>query len=123
MTMPVAIACSHCHVRLKLADTLLGKNVKCPKCGQVFKAQTEKAAPTPIATSIVASSGPPPAPALKLRRSDEETDSGSRPRSRSRRDDEDDGERRPRSKRSRKPASNQTLYALLAGGGVFVVGI
>jgi Zn-finger nucleic acid-binding protein len=34
--MPISTACPSCQQRLKLADTLVGKRVRCPKCQQVF---------------------------------------------------------------------------------------
>ena len=41
------VSCPECQKRLKVADTSVGKKVKC-SCGQIFAAQTESAAATPI---------------------------------------------------------------------------
>jgi predicted Zn finger-like uncharacterized protein len=36
----VSIACPHCAARMKVKDPqILGRTVKCPKCGQSFAAQ------------------------------------------------------------------------------------
>jgi predicted Zn finger-like uncharacterized protein len=37
MSAPVPIECPHCKARLKLSDaSILGKNVRCPKCKELF---------------------------------------------------------------------------------------
>jgi hypothetical protein len=55
--MPVVIACSACQGKMKVADELAGKAVKCPKCGQVIRT-----APAPAVTAA----RPQPAPAGPL---------------------------------------------------------
>ena len=46
------VSCPECQKKLKVADTSVGKKVKCT-CGQVFVAQTAEAVPlaTPVAVS------------------------------------------------------------------------
>src|SRR5262245_49474656 len=39
--MPEQIHCPSCDATLRVPDTLLGKNVKCPKCQTTFTASTE----------------------------------------------------------------------------------
>ncbi len=36
--MPLQTACSACSAKIKVKDELVGKSIKCPKCGNVFKA-------------------------------------------------------------------------------------
>jgi PHP family Zn ribbon phosphoesterase len=38
--MPVTTACAGCQIKLKVADDMLGKDIKCPKCGKTFKVAT-----------------------------------------------------------------------------------
>ncbi len=123
--MPVSAQCSHCQARLKLADHLAGKRVKCPKCGQVFLAAAEvaavKSAPTASKKEGIAK-GPPPVSAGK--RTAPMADEP-RPRSKKRRDEDSEDDARPaRSKRKRQQAgSNHLLLAVATGGGVLLVGI
>lgn len=51
--MPVRITCSQCSTKLKVADELRGKSIKCPKCAKVLKAAAESEE-TPKATARVA---------------------------------------------------------------------
>ncbi|HTU18653.1 MAG TPA: zinc-ribbon domain-containing protein [Gemmataceae bacterium] len=39
--MPEQVRCPSCSATLRVPDTLLGKNVKCPKCQTTFVAETE----------------------------------------------------------------------------------
>jgi predicted Zn finger-like uncharacterized protein len=39
--MPVQTACTSCAAKLKVKDELVGKSIKCPKCGKVFKVAGE----------------------------------------------------------------------------------
>lgn len=39
--MPEQVRCPSCDATLRVPDTLLGKNVKCPKCQTTFLAETE----------------------------------------------------------------------------------
>ena len=42
--MPEQVRCPSCNATLRVPDTLLGKNVKCPKCQTTFLAETEEPA-------------------------------------------------------------------------------
>jgi predicted Zn finger-like uncharacterized protein len=88
--MPVAIACTHCHSRLKLADELIGRRVKCPKCGETFR---------PTADGQEAVSAAPLPPRVPAPREEEAEDD--RPRSKSRRQEGHD-EVRPTARRSQR---------------------
>lgn len=35
--MPLQTACSSCSAKIKVKDELVGKSIKCPKCGKIFK--------------------------------------------------------------------------------------
>src|SRR5579871_2352051 len=40
MELPVSIQCPHCDGKLKIKDeALIGRSVKCPKCGEKFTAE------------------------------------------------------------------------------------
>jgi phage FluMu protein Com len=113
--MPISVACTQCKAALKLADTLAGKKVKCPKCKEIFLAAAGVAKTSAIAKGPPASAAKRQAPAVEK----------PEPRSKRRRDEESDDE--PRSGRSsrkrQKAGANHLLLALGSGGGVLVVGI
>ncbi len=50
--MPIIVRCAHCQAKAKIKDDLQGRSVKCPTCGQVFRAVVEatavQAAPPPV---------------------------------------------------------------------------
>jgi predicted Zn finger-like uncharacterized protein len=52
--LPVAVHCPSCAARINVSDTMLGRDVKCPKCGQPFR--------TPDAQQAVRPDRPPPLP-------------------------------------------------------------
>ncbi len=103
--MPI-LSCSHCQVRLKLADHLLGKNVKCPKCGQIFEAASPAA--------FMSGSSP-----KRLVREEEERSPRSPTRHRAD-GDEDDRPARSRRRRRQPQRSAVTLAACVAGGVALV---
>jgi predicted Zn finger-like uncharacterized protein len=39
--MPLQTACSSCSAKIKVKDELVGKAIKCPKCGKIFKVAPE----------------------------------------------------------------------------------
>jgi DNA-directed RNA polymerase subunit RPC12/RpoP len=43
--MSVYIACDKCEKRLKIPETVVGRPIKCPACGSVFKAEPAKVQP------------------------------------------------------------------------------
>ncbi len=51
--MPLSLTCPKCGGKLKVADTLAGKKIKCPKCSAVF------AASAPEESAITAETPPP----------------------------------------------------------------
>jgi hypothetical protein len=105
--MPI-LSCSHCQVRLKLADNVLGKNVKCPKCGQIFEA----------AWSATFASGPSPKRPVR-----EEEERSPRSIARRRADaDEDDRPARSR-RRRRQPRLDPVVLAVGVTGGVALVAL
>jgi ribosomal protein S27E len=42
--MPLVVTCPKCNRKLKVADAMAGKNIKCPGCASVFVAETDKPA-------------------------------------------------------------------------------
>jgi predicted Zn finger-like uncharacterized protein len=117
--MPVLAACSSCSAKVKVKDELLGKSVKCPKCGKSFKAAegaTETAALKSAATK------PPPtkaawdkedeeksAPWEKKTNSqkDKEETKPTKKKSKSRDDDEEDEDDAPKAKTRTKAKSKK----------------
>ena len=64
--MPLQTACTSCSTKIKVKDELLGKLVKCPKCGEKFKASNSTNDSTAVAPAPPADPKPaakkPPAP-------------------------------------------------------------
>jgi predicted Zn finger-like uncharacterized protein len=81
--MPLQTACSSCSAKIKVKDELIGKSIKCPKCGKVFKAAAEGAAAR-TAVQASAASKPaakkPPAPAWDDDEEDEDEDEDAAPK-------------------------------------------
>jgi hypothetical protein len=69
--MPVYIPCEKCQKRLKIPENVLGKSIKCPACGSVFKADPEKATPAE-AKPAPAPAAPPPHPVPVAHEGEEE---------------------------------------------------
>jgi len=63
--MPVSTACSSCSAKIKVKDELIGKSIKCPKCGKVFKVAADgEEKKTAVPAGAAAASAPKkPAPA------------------------------------------------------------
>jgi hypothetical protein len=89
--MSVPVTCPDCQKKLKVEDNVLGKNIRCPGCGSVFRAP---AAVTPAAA--------PPPPSKAATPIEEDDDRPRRASARRGRDDDDEEEDRPRKKRSRR---------------------
>jgi DNA-directed RNA polymerase subunit RPC12/RpoP len=103
--MPIKAKCANCESTYTLADTTLGKTVKCRECGEGFLVKRSRAEG---GESLRA--GPPPRePAPAPRRRPKETNP----------DDEDD---RPRRKKNREPEPKKGggLMWWLIGGGAAV---
>lgn len=65
--MPISVACTSCATKLKVADNLAGRSVKCPKCSTVVKvvAAVAPAASAPAAPAAKTSPRPPAPPSPK----------------------------------------------------------
>ena len=107
------IVCPSCRSKLRLADNMAGRNVRCPSCNTVTRADAKPTAPR---AALEPDDDPPLAEETPLRRKQEieiEVD-----------DDEDVPRRRLKKKRSRSNVLNMVLIAgtalvVLAGvGGV-----
>ena len=61
--MPLQIACAACSTKVKVKDELVGKAIKCPKCGKVFKALAGEEAQTAVQASATAETKVAPKPA------------------------------------------------------------
>jgi predicted Zn finger-like uncharacterized protein len=62
--MPLQTACSACSAKIKVKDELIGKLIKCPKCGEKFKAAAEETKAAVTAAAIAKkpeTKKPPPA--------------------------------------------------------------
>src|SRR5262245_22174929 len=91
--MPETVQCPDCQSKLKVPETLLGKSVKCPKCGSVFQATGADAAEPPMPEAPVRerpAARPRPEPPPPDEEFEEEADEGG----------DEDRPRRPRRRRS-----------------------
>jgi hypothetical protein len=68
--MPVYLPCEKCQKRLKIPESVLGRAIKCPACGGVFKSEASKVLPTvaapgpsPVAEVLTPVAAAPPTPA------------------------------------------------------------
>jgi hypothetical protein len=129
--MSFKTVCPHCDSELTAPDTVLGKRVKCKKCGDPF---TAKRAPDPDDDDD--DDDRPAQPAAKARprpaRDEDDDDSPPRKSTKARRpadddddDEEDDDEPRPKAKKKGKKKQKQGLpMALVLGilAGVLLIG-
>jgi predicted Zn finger-like uncharacterized protein len=95
--MPTTVDCPSCSRRLRVTDELLGTNVKCPTCGEVFTADLNGSAPPP--------SDPPQEerrPLVKSRRPARDEDD----------DDDDRPSRRRKRRRYMQPHRGQMIMIL-----------
>src|SRR5437588_11975421 len=62
--MPIDAVCSHCQASYRLADNMLGKQVRCKKCQQPFtvRPEDEPLLVEEVGPTAVRSAGPPPLP-------------------------------------------------------------
>jgi hypothetical protein len=115
--MPTIVTCPDetCARQLRVPDELLGKSVKCPKCGKIFTAREDTGAP------------PPPRAEEEEEREREER----RPRRSARddryerddRDDDDDYDDRPRRRRRRRDYAPHRGTMILVFGILSLVGV
>jgi predicted Zn finger-like uncharacterized protein len=96
--MSIATTCPSCDASYQLADTMLGKKVRCKSCSEVFVVRSKRSVPD--------------------RDEDEERiQSSSRPARRVVRDEDDEDEGRPDPRRRpRKKSGNSSLVPLIIGG-------
>jgi predicted Zn finger-like uncharacterized protein len=108
--MPELVSCPDCQSKLRVPDHLLGKKVKCPRCGNPFQATAEQPAPPPEEEEEA------PRPRKPARREEYEEEAVARKRKPARppedeeeeipvarrRRDEDDEEESPRARRRRR---------------------
>lgn len=100
--MPVQTSCPACSQQVRVPDQLLGKNVKCPKCGHVFLAvDTSGYAPPPTPYAP-----PPPPPPSYQEPSDTYDDQQP--------EYDDYGEERPRRRRRRRSRGSDASGRLTA---------
>jgi hypothetical protein len=111
--MPTIVTCPDetCGRQLRVPDELLGKSVKCPKCGKIFTAREDTGAPPPAPAR--------PQPAAEEEEYEREEEEERRPARRRSvaRDDDDDYDDRPRRRRRRRD------YAPHRGTMILVFGI
>jgi hypothetical protein len=116
--MPTIVTCPDetCGRQLRVPDELLGKSVKCPKCGKIFTAREDTGAPPP------APARPQPAEEEEYEREEEEERRPARRRSVAR-DDDEDFDDRPRRRRRRRDYVPHRGTMILVFGILSVVGI
>jgi predicted Zn finger-like uncharacterized protein len=100
LTMAITTTCPGCNASYQLADSMLGKKVRCKSCSEVFAVRSKTRVPD--------------------RDEDEERIQASpRPARRVVRDEEDEDEERPQPRRRpRKKSGNSSLVPLIIGGCV-----
>jgi hypothetical protein len=115
--MPTIVTCpdESCGRQLRVPDELLGKSVKCPKCGKIFTAREDSGSAAP----------PPPPPAEEEEeREEEERRPRRRPVSREERyEDEEDDYDRPRRRRRRRDYAPHRGTMILVFGILSVCGV
>jgi hypothetical protein len=138
--MSIQTTCPNCEKKLKVADSLLGKKIKCPGCATIFAVEDSAAgdSDSPAPTAKTARTAPkkqqrprddeedeaPRRPAKTAPKTDDEDDERPKKSSakKSRRDDEDDqdDEDRPARKGKKKKSSTSMVLLILGGVGLFV---
>lgn len=102
--MPIALECTSCEAKLKVADNLAGRSIKCPKCGNVTKVPAAGGAPAapaakkpaPQPAKALATAAKKPKPVEEDEDLEEDLDDANvksnRPVKKSRRDEDDEDE-------------------------------
>jgi predicted Zn finger-like uncharacterized protein len=106
--MPEQVRCPSCNATLRVPETLLGKNVKCPKCQNTFLAEMEgQTQAEEIVQEPARVARRPPS------REEEEEEVSVRPRGRAaeREDEEEEYEERPRRRGRRRSAAAASMVA------------
>jgi predicted Zn finger-like uncharacterized protein len=106
--MPINVACPHCGSSLKAPDSAAGRQVKCPKCTQLFAVPAANGGPAPVKAAA-------PPPARRAAAPPEEDFEEPEPRPRRRREYDEDEEEAPR------PRRRETEEA--GGGAQFGLGV
>src|SRR5262245_45669797 len=144
--MAIVLSCPDCDRKLRVPDELLGKKVKCPACGKIFRGEVESPAEPPPPEEEPLPEAPPPmerddespyedeppsrrssrrgAPPPEERAEDEPPYEEERPSRRSSRrapppDEDDDYDDRPsRRRRDLKPGKVQAIGIMMLIGGI-----
>ena len=103
--MPISITCPGCESTHSVADELLGKTVKCKKCGELVEIRAPRvstvdkpATPSRTAVPVLPPKASPAKASESKRKDDEDEEEDRRPARRSRRRDDDDDDRRGKKK-------------------------
>lgn len=99
--MALSVACPGCQAVYPVSESLIGKTIRCKKCGETMPVSAPTKAAAPAAAEIIEDDAPPPR-SKSSRHRDEDDDEIDRPAAKSprRRDPEDDEEvPTPKSKR------------------------
>jgi predicted Zn finger-like uncharacterized protein len=128
--MTSTTTCPSCQRPLRVPDSLLGQNVKCPACGTTFASALEQPHPTPAQRREEPPTADAPLPhqTMAARREEEERRPArceeDRPRRRARdEEDEDDYDERPRRRRQRhdRGTDDRSTVILVLGICAWVV--
>jgi hypothetical protein len=134
--MNVILSCPKCRKKLQVADSALGKMIRCPGCAAVFTAKA--ASGGAVSAAPPARPAPPPSaepvdededdrprkrPARSRREDDEEEDRPRKPaRRRPREDDDEEDDRRPRRRDTRqKQGSGCAVAGMIVGAAGIVL--
>jgi len=118
------VVCPTCGTTLALTDAMLGGEVQCGQCQQVFR--TTQAPPPPPKKANARREEPDDddvRPSRRPRRRYEDDDDDDRPTRRSRRDDGDEYEDRPRRRRPRSRRDDDYDDRESSGNGMAVTGM
>jgi predicted Zn finger-like uncharacterized protein len=102
--MPEQVRCPECNAALRVPDSLLGKNVKCPKCQTTFVAEIEE----PVEPEGIVRE---PAPSSRRSRVPDETEDEELP-------PEEEDEDRPRRRRRRRRGGTAAAESAVAGPAI-----
>jgi hypothetical protein len=110
--MPEITPCPRCGRKIRVADELLGKKIRCPKCSVTFVVEAPGGQ---LETSVADRPG---------RGSRERLEEEAEPRARTRRDEDDDDEEGPRRPRRRPPPANVASWERVRRGiGLMLIAV
>jgi predicted Zn finger-like uncharacterized protein len=110
--MPEQIRCPECDATLRVPDSLLGRNVKCPKCQTTFTAEIDSPAEQIVQEPPRSAARPP---SLRSEDIEDEEEDELPP------DEEEDEDDRPRRKRRGRRRSRGMAEAAVAGPAVSLI--